>query len=937
MAFFGLDQQYDLEEERRRFLEGSRAGAQQEDVAVYTWGEDSYDGLGEALQEGGDELNDETFGGSGAVARGAHSLESIWDDKSPFSVLPKSNGARPTVHQPAVQHAPAQQQHAQPQQHPGQSYSFAPFDSQPSDLHAASSSRDPVALSLGGAHSNAPRTLEEVEAEMREAFAARRNQNISPSQPQPSVYAQTQVQQRGVPQRVISPPNQGGTPPPRMHPRSQSPRFHHQQTQRQMDLMQQQQQHVQQMQLLELQERRKRQQQIQLLELEEQLRLEELERQHQIRLQLQVQAQAQAQAQSSEASMRQFIQRERQLLAEKRERQIAAAMAAELQQQRRYGSPISQPQPEVPFQQSMQYLPREIQQQQRMLAEMAQAEFLRSYQGTPNPMPPGEEYFDDRHATEGLRAEAMRKIQEAERMEEKRKRKLNKIRYMSRYNDMMTQSDKDFITRIQVSQLVTQDPYADDFYAQVYGAVMRSRSGVSAPDAVLKFGSGGGVGLGVAQVKGGRRPSAMQRMEQQVERIVNNARMREKEKSSLNSLQGALGKTSGRSYKAAPRQLLQVDANGGDSPTLSHAHPHSPDSPSIARAGVAAEAAKIGRQALASGGNTSQKEPLTNREALVIVERVYDHILDLEHLRREQPSEEDEEALFEWEAHHDTIIAQIWNNLQVNVPLETSVPHPFISLLLPIKGKRMLPRVTRHVDADKGLTLLTLLVACFSQLDVVMNSPLLDTLEDTYERKELDAQTQAFLGSVMQSILPTGAAATLKVVSGMLGVFLERNDIGFVARTRPGIALLTMFLSRVEVIKQSMSAPGPGDPSELPTSEDMTQWQYMFDHLFQLLTPHLVFLFPSVRQSVATGVAYADVPNLDTIDQPVWQFLAALALNARLEEQQILVASLRERVLENVSTAAKGWLADEDIRKMRLANVNIFLHALGLDSSQIAL
>lgn len=96
----------------------------------------------------------------------------------------------------------------------------------------------------------------------------------------------------------------------------------------------------------------------------------------------------------------------------------------------------------------------------------------------------------------------------------------------------MTQSDKDFITRIQVSQLVTQDPYADDFYAQVYGAVMRSRMGISAPDAVLKFGSGGGVGLGVAQVKGAhRRPSAMQRMEQQVERIVNNARMREKEKS----------------------------------------------------------------------------------------------------------------------------------------------------------------------------------------------------------------------------------------------------------------------------------------------------------------------------------------------------------------------------------------------------------------------
>ena len=95
----------------------------------------------------------------------------------------------------------------------------------------------------------------------------------------------------------------------------------------------------------------------------------------------------------------------------------------------------------------------------------------------------------------------------------------------------MTQSDKDFITRIQVSQLVTQDPYADDFYAQVYGAILRSRMGLQSRDErVIKFGAIGGVGLGLASKGGSRRQSAMQRMEQQVERIVNNARKREEEK-----------------------------------------------------------------------------------------------------------------------------------------------------------------------------------------------------------------------------------------------------------------------------------------------------------------------------------------------------------------------------------------------------------------------
>ena len=94
----------------------------------------------------------------------------------------------------------------------------------------------------------------------------------------------------------------------------------------------------------------------------------------------------------------------------------------------------------------------------------------------------------------------------------------------------MTQSDKDFITRIQVSQLVTQDPYAEDFYAQVFGAILRSRMGAAnaTESGVLKFGNGGGVGLGLPGSRGaGRRENAMQRMQAQVERIVSNAKNRE--------------------------------------------------------------------------------------------------------------------------------------------------------------------------------------------------------------------------------------------------------------------------------------------------------------------------------------------------------------------------------------------------------------------------
>ena len=79
--------------------------------------------------------------------------------------------------------------------------------------------------------------------------------------------------------------------------------------------------------------------------------------------------------------------------------------------------------------------------------------------------------------------------------------------------------------------------------------------------------------------------------------------------------------------------------------------------------------------------------------------------------------------------------------------------------------------------------LLTLIVACFLQLDVVTQAPLLDTLDETREIKDLEAQTQAFLGSVVQSILPVIAKAQMRLVCGLFGILLE-SDLVAISRTR---------------------------------------------------------------------------------------------------------------------------------------------------------
>jgi len=86
------------------------------------------------------------------------------------------------------------------------------------------------------------------------------------------------------------------------------------------------------------------------------------------------------------------------------------------------------------------------------------------------------------------------------------------------------------------------------------------------------------------------------------------------------------------------------------------------------------------------------------------------------------------------------------------------------------------------------------------------------------------------------------------------------------------------------------------------------------------------------------GTEYYLRPNkaADLADQIMWQFLAALALNARHEQQQVLVGAVRDKVHENLFGASqRGWVLDEAAQAMKIANVNLFLHALGLDSSQV--
>ena len=122
-----------------------------------------------------------------------------------------------------------------------------------------------------------------------------------------------------------------------------------------------------------------------------------------------------------------------------------------------------------------------------------------------------------------------------------------------------------------------------------------------------------------------------------------------------------------------------------------------------------------------------------------------------------------------------------------------SGPHPFISLITPIKGKRLLNRVMRYFSHEQVMQTIMLLASRFSQLDVAVNADLLDTLNDSPERHEVLQQTQAFELNVIQSVFPASASANLMAINGMFGLLLQENDITTVVRTR--VSFLLIFRS----------------------------------------------------------------------------------------------------------------------------------------------
>ena len=190
------------------------------------------------------------------------------------------------------------------------------------------------------------------------------------------------------------------------------------------------------------------------------------------------------------------------------------------------------------------------------------------------------------------------------------------------------------------------------------------------------------------------------------------------------------------------------------------------------------------------------------RTALLKLERLYDSVLELEQLRREQPmlsdaasretlqpaeSEAAQAALAENKARYTTLIERVWEQMAVLAPLDGApgVVHPTIALLGPAKGLRLVPRVFRHLGTDQALMFVSLLIASFDTLEVVRQAFVLDGPGvRSAARAELQNATDAFLLAVIPFILATIGPLSLRTIANLLNLLIERNDMVNVLKSK---------------------------------------------------------------------------------------------------------------------------------------------------------
>lgn len=470
--------------------------------------------------------------------------------------------------------------------------------------------------------------------------------------------------------------------------------------------------------------------------------------------------------------------------------------------------------------------------------------------------------------------------------QEKLARRQEKVSRIMRYSGVMNPKDKDFVTRFQLSQIVTDDPYNEDFYAQVYKVIHPKAGGVGAPHAQQANSIAQAYLDQSGHRLGGRHKRAdvaLQRMQQQVQKAVTVAK--ERQKLPQHVREGVLGKVSVGSGKK-PRQQLTI---------LSKAAQKAKES-GESEEGLIPTQKKERSPSMAAPSKPIKK--YTKKDIMSILEDIINNLMTVESESR---------------SSSDVDTTQLWASLHIldqasSSGDDASFVNPFIQCLNYSKALKILPRLFKFLTREQILTIVTLIMSNLENLTVIK-----DGSYTTYDDKKVPDSVLKLVDiyslTLSKELMNAVQDFKFNEIIGLLLILIQHNAVSFVSTTKIGLSILTTLLSRAELMK------GEGKIS----ATDLSEWTSCYDELFTALESRISAIFPPT--------------NGDAEDDYVWQFLATLSLGGKLSHQRIIVDEVRDEIF-GVMTRAKAIdnidMANLYKKQNMLNNLNMYLVVMGL-------
>lgn len=451
----------------------------------------------------------------------------------------------------------------------------------------------------------------------------------------------------------------------------------------------------------------------------------------------------------------------------------------------------------------------------------------------------------------------------------KRQQKVSKI---TRASGFMTPKDKDFVTRFQLSQIVTEDPYNEDFYSQVYKILNSAIDENDMNSLAQKYLDQSGHRLGG---RSKRADIALQRMQQQVSKAVSVAKERGERKGVLTK-EGALGKVSVGSGKTPRKQLTVNKEEESADDNLPREYSFDKSSKSF---------------------------------QLSIIEKIYKEVLKLESSERENVNVDS---------------SDLWKSLHLNDIIKTSNGEkisPFISILSVNKTMKLFSRMFHFFSQEEKAQLTTLIFTNLEKLDIIFKGSY-KNYDLMAPPKEVQNKIELFEETIFKSLVYYLSDSDFHTVLSMIQSLITNNNLLVICSTKIGLQLITVLVSRLELIKQ--------DYSSVLSQTEISQWNTTYDFMFQQLEGRLDSLFPPY-------LSYKEGSNrVDDIDDSyIWQFLASITLAGQLNHQSTIVGELRDEIFGVQSMALSLKQAGNvDKYDILLENLNLFLNVMGLCANE---